>query len=105
MERRVLLAAVLAFLVLYAYNTFIAPPPKRPSGQPTTATQQSASPAAAAAAKPAAPVTPPAPAPPALTSEPNERQITIETATVEAVFTNRGARALHWRLKNYFDDH
>jgi YidC/Oxa1 family membrane protein insertase len=32
-----------------------------------------------------------------------EREITVDTATVQAVFTNRGARLLHWRLKEYLD--
>jgi len=33
----------------------------------------------------------------------SEREITVETAKVTAVFTNRGARLLHWRLKDYRD--
>ena len=32
-----------------------------------------------------------------------ERDVVVETKTVRAVFTNRGARLKSWRLKNYFD--
>jgi len=39
-----------------------------------------------------------------LTGESAEREITVETTTVQAVFTNRGARLLHWRLKGYRDE-
>ena len=39
----------------------------------------------------------------ALTSEPSEREIVVETATVQAVLSNRGGRMLHWRLKEYRD--
>ena len=33
-----------------------------------------------------------------------ERDVTVETRTVRAVFTNRGARLRHWILKHYLDD-
>jgi YidC/Oxa1 family membrane protein insertase len=32
-----------------------------------------------------------------------EREIVVETTTIEAVLTNRGGRLLHWRLKEYRD--
>ena len=31
--------------------------------------------------------------------------MTVDTAKVAAVFSNRGARILSWRLKHYDDDH
>jgi YidC/Oxa1 family membrane protein insertase len=110
MERRVLLATVLAFLVLYAYNTFLAPTP--PKKSPTQAT---AAPPVAKSAEPASPASSPSPAsqaPPAaalptaqaITADVSEREIVVETTTIEAVFTNRGGRVLHWRLKAYRDD-
>jgi len=47
---------------------------------------------------------PAAPEPQALVSDKSEREITVDTTTVQAIFTNRGARLLHWRLKMYRDD-
>jgi YidC/Oxa1 family membrane protein insertase len=104
MERRVLIAIVLSFLVLYGYNTFLAPPPPKPGA---AATAQKSSPAASPApdaAQPSAPTPPPTPAPRALTAEPGERQIVVETSTIQAVLSNRGGRVLHWRLKQYRED-
>jgi YidC/Oxa1 family membrane protein insertase len=42
-------------------------------------------------------------APEAVLSEAGEREIVVDTATVQAVLTNRGGRLLHWRLKEYPD--
>jgi len=39
--------------------------------------------------------------PAAVVSESLEREIRVDTATVEAIFSNRGAQLLHWRLKDY----
>ena len=33
-----------------------------------------------------------------------EREIVVDTQTVQVVFSNRGARVLHWRLKDYRGD-
>ena len=41
--------------------------------------------------------------PATLTSEPSEREIVVDTATVQAVFSNRGGRIVRWRLKEYLD--
>jgi YidC/Oxa1 family membrane protein insertase len=55
-------------------------------------------------ATPGAAVTSPAgPLESAVTSEAAEREITVNTRTIEAVFSNKGARVLHWRLKEYPD--
>ena len=40
-----------------------------------------------------------------LVGESVERSLTVDTSTVTAVFSNRGARILSWRLKHYVDDH
>jgi len=112
MERRVLVAVFLSFLVLYAYQAFLVPPPlpvetqeppATPAGGPPGALQPArapgppAEPAAAEAASPAA-----LPAAVVL-GDATEREIVVETATVEATLSNRGGRILHWRLKNYRD--
>ena len=58
---------------------------------------------AGAPAVPPPSAAPSAPAPDAIITEPTEREIVVETATVQAVLTNRGGRILHWRLKDYRD--
>jgi YidC/Oxa1 family membrane protein insertase len=113
MERRVLLAIVLAFLVLYAWQALVVPPPPpadvatessdaaggagRPPGGPANA------PGAAAPAPEAA--TPPSAVPTAevVVGDTSERDVHLETETVSAVFTNRGGRLKSWRLKHYLD--
>ena len=105
MERRVLLAISLSFLVLFVYQSYFAPPsPQPPSATPpaaATAPAPSTGPASAAEPAPALPPTVPVPVE---EGEATEREITIESRTVRAVFTNRGARLKHWVLKNYRND-
>ncbi len=112
MERRVFLAILLSFVVLYGYQAFFAPPPPATQQQTAAGAQSPATAAGSGAAapgsltNPATPaVTPPeTPAIAAVTTEATEREIVVETRTVEAVFSNRGARLLHWRLKDYRDE-
>jgi YidC/Oxa1 family membrane protein insertase len=117
MERRVLLAIFLAFLVLYVWQAvFVKPVPKSlPEGNAATdaatvagagaarggAPQpgESASSAAILKPMPSAPVAVAAP----LVAENSERDVRVETRDVIAVFTNRGARLKSWRLKRYLD--
>ena len=117
MERRVLLAIFLAFLVLYAWQAlFVKPVPKPAAESPTASATTSANPLA----MPSDPVTgksvapPAAPAPvteaqssaplaPALVADTTERDVRVETRDVIAVFTNKGARLKSWRLKHYLD--
>ena len=113
MERRVLLAIFLAFLVLYVWQALFVKPVPKPApvagSPPTTATvpggtSAGAIPAPAAAPKPAEAVaTPPAEAAAPLVADGAERDVTVETRDVIAVFTNRGARIKSWRLKRYLD--
>ncbi len=114
MERRVFIAIVLSFLVLYMYQAYFAPPPPapaKPAASTASQTQAStaasgtgASPPTSQAPAAAAPQPAAAPEPQALVSETSEREITVDTSTVQAVFTNRGGRLLHWRLKSYRDN-
>jgi YidC/Oxa1 family membrane protein insertase len=109
MERRVLLAIFLAFIVLYTWQAlFVKPVPKPvPGATPaastaTTAGATSTAPATSqpspvAAAKPAAPLAA------ALVADAAERDVRVETRDVIAVFTNKGARLKSWRLKHYLD--
>lgn len=102
MERRVLIALLLSFVVLYGYQQFY--PSKPPAKAPTAAIQTAATGAASATAPDgtaAAGAT--VAAAPALVGESSARDITIETPHVSAVFTNRGARLKSWALKDYRD--
>src|SRR5438034_253889 len=107
MERRVLLAIFLSFLVLYFYQALVVKPvPKPPAAIATNTAAPQGSPAEA---PPPAPKTPaPAatvsePAATALVGDATERAVRVETRDVIAVFTNRGARLKSWRLKHFLD--
>ena len=107
MERRVLIAVFLSFLVLYGYQALFVPPPAQdtpaaPPAPSSPAPGDAVGPPTAPPA-PAAPAVPDAPAAAVVVGDAAEREIVVDTATVEATLTNRGARILHWRLKNYRD--
>jgi YidC/Oxa1 family membrane protein insertase len=107
MDKRVLLAVFLSFLVLYGYQALFVPvdPPERVTGppvsvQPTTPRSTAPAPAPAAeAARSAA-----APLPAAVVSESADRAIRVQNDLLTAVFSNRGAVLESWRLSRYFDD-
>ncbi len=108
MERRTLIAVFLSFLVLYAYQAFFAPPPPPPAATATTApaaapTTATAVAAPAAAVPLAAAAAPAAVEPAAVTGDTTEREIVVDTASVQVVLSNRGARVIHWRLKAHLD--
>jgi len=108
MERRLLLAIVLTFVVLTAYQWLV------PTVQPVTpgsTAATGASPAAKPAATPAPAPAPasaagapaPAPAPPvvAVRADTAERTVTVDNGVVRAVFSNRGATLAAWELLRY----
>jgi YidC/Oxa1 family membrane protein insertase len=100
MEKRVLLAVVLSFVVLFGYQAMFPPPEpaQRPAARP---------PAAPAAEPSRAPGETPGPAPTAaveaapLVGDTAEREISFESEWVSAVFTTRGGALKSWRLKKY----
>jgi YidC/Oxa1 family membrane protein insertase len=107
MERRVLIAVFLSFLVLYAYQAYFVPPQPATTSDSATASQPTqVAPQSQTAAAETAPVPMPAPAPAVavVEGESVEREITVETTTVQAVLSNRGAKVLHWRLKAHLDE-
>lgn len=113
MERRVLLAITLSFLVLFLFQRFVMPPPAPAPGAPAATTNQNATtPAPAAPGTPAlpaaqaapAPAAPAAPVAAATVGETTAREIVVETAKVKAVFTNRGGKLVHWILKEFRTD-
>ena len=109
MERRVLLAIFLAFIVLYAWQAlFVKPIPKpAPGAAPSTSAGRGTSPAPITGAAPPQAATGPAAVAPstaaAVVSEPSEHDVRVETGDLIAVFTNRGARLKSWRLKHFLD--
>src|SRR6185295_1188755 len=97
MERRVLLAIFLSFIVLYAYQALVVKPvPKpadvqsseRPADQTTPVPAESSS--ATNATPPPSTLAVPTAQP--IVADGAERDIQVETSDVIAVFTNRGAR-------------
>jgi YidC/Oxa1 family membrane protein insertase len=113
MEKRVLLAVFLSFLVLYAYQA-IVPQPKRPAPRPPATSPASSAAAPSVAAPPPAqgPGTAPVPAaegmPAAAAQAPAvadaaERDLVFDTGLVRAVFSNRGAVIKSWQLSGYLD--
>ena len=124
MERRVLLAVTLSFLVLVLYQQWIGPPPaveSVPADPVAGAADGGGVSDAAAALAPLAdaPVTgaPPAsadlrPASVGPAGEPivpvvaddRQRSVVVESDLVLAEFDNRGAELVSWKLKDYADD-
>jgi YidC/Oxa1 family membrane protein insertase len=126
MEKRVLLAISLSFVVLFAYQMLVPKPaakslPVRPNvaagksapapGTAANATVgQSAAPKDPAAIAAAAPVEADKPAAAAADvaaariSDTAERDIVVDTTHVRAVFSNRGALVKSWILKDYPDE-
>jgi YidC/Oxa1 family membrane protein insertase len=98
MEKRVLIAVLLSFLVLYAYQAMFPPPPDQ-AKKPVQASKAATAPNASAPA-----VANPAPSPEATGAAP-EREIVIDNADVHGVFSTRGAVLKSWQLKKYRDDH
>src|SRR4029450_11931406 len=102
MERRVLLAVILSFLVLYGFQALFPPAPdqtaqpQKPvqSRKPETAPNASAP----AASNPAPSIQPPAPLP-AESGAPQvpARDIVVDNAAVHALFTRRADVLKHWR--------
>jgi YidC/Oxa1 family membrane protein insertase len=103
MERRVFIAIILSFFVLYLYQAMFVPTPAPAPPSSQTAPATAAAPTAAAPVPEATPPEPASDAPATRVAETSEREITVDTATVQAVLTNRGARLVHWRLRDYRD--
>lgn len=109
MERRAILATVLALIVLIVYQTFFAPTPQQPAEAPPQ-------PEVEAPKREALPETPGPAAPAAKATEPRARHpqasgplrrakreeiITLETDVLKVILTNRGGAVRSWQLKQY----
>jgi len=105
MERRVLLAISLSFVVLFLYQSFLAPPPPPPAQPAGPAVPPAQGVAPAPTATPAQPV--PSPQAPsvqptqAVVGDADTRTIVVDTIRVRATFSNRGGRLERWELKDY----
>jgi YidC/Oxa1 family membrane protein insertase len=104
MEKRVLLAVALSFLVLAGYQMMF-PPPKPTESVPSSSTGQGSS---ASASNPSSPspaeaesVAPTAPQEAPLVGDREERDVVVENDAVRSVFSNRGAVLKSWILKHY----
>jgi YidC/Oxa1 family membrane protein insertase len=112
MEKRVLLAVVLSFVVLYGYQVLFPPAKPAPKGSQTSGSTPAAQTQASSASSTATPAVAEAPEPPApspdeglLVGERAERDIVVENSSVHAVFSNRGGVLKSWTLKRYPDEH
>ena len=101
MERRVLIAVLLSFLVLFGYQLLFPPPPEPPRAKAGAAAQQPAASGQAAVTPSAAPQAEAV----AGTVEVGgpARDVTVEASDVRAIFTTRGGVLKSWRLKRYQD--
>jgi YidC/Oxa1 family membrane protein insertase len=104
MERRVLLAVLLSFLVLYAYQAFFPSPPE-PGQKPQQASKVATAPNASAPepSNPKTSIAEPTPTNAPAAGETPARDIAIETPYVHGVFTSRGGALRSWELKKYRD--
>ncbi len=109
MEKRVLVAVLLSFLVLWAY-TAIVPHPKPPLKAASAAVQAAATDAGtledSSASSVAGAGSVPAPVVPAVVatvSDSAEHSVVVDTKLVRAVFSNRGGVLTSWTLKKYSD--
>jgi YidC/Oxa1 family membrane protein insertase len=114
MERRVLIAIILSFVVLYGYQALFPPPPEQAARQqqkqaqqkPPQASKVATAPNASAPEKsnPSTSVQGEAPAAttPAAVVTP-ARELVIDNPAVHGVFTSRGAVLKSWQLKKYPD--
>jgi YidC/Oxa1 family membrane protein insertase len=109
MERRVLLAIFLSFLVLFVYQALVGPPrPPAPVGENKAKTQSQPAAVGGRRGEGTKAALPPDKASEAagrpLTREVEARDVVVETEAVHAVFSTRGAVLTSWRLKHYLDE-
>jgi YidC/Oxa1 family membrane protein insertase len=105
MERRFFIAILLSFVVLYAYQAVFVPPPPASPAADSTVSLEPEEPAASGVgeAKSAETAVQPVAEPTPVDGEDREREIVVDTSTVQVVLTNRGGRVLRWRLKAFQD--
>jgi YidC/Oxa1 family membrane protein insertase len=108
MERRVLLAVSLSFIVLFVYQSLFVKPAQRPvverqAPAPAAATPEPHVPTVRREGRPDLPVA--ATPAPAVVAAAEEHDVVVESDEVRAVFTTRGGELKSWILKRFADDH
>ena len=111
MERRVLLAVFLSFLVLYVYQAFIGPPPGEPvvdtpglSDAPPVETGRTTSAPETSQRRPLPRISPVEhPDPDPVIGETTPLDVIVESDWFRATFANRGAVLVSWQLKEYLE--
>ena len=103
MERRVLIAVLLSFVVLYGYQAMFPVPVPPEAGQKPASESKAASAPNAAAPAPATP-TPSVKGPAEAEPGAPAREVVVENSDVRVVFTTRGAAVKSWQLKKYRDN-
>ncbi len=110
MENRVIQAVLLSLVVLFLYQTFLAPRPAPPTPADVAATASTAAPqtvpgqgpaVADAAAQPAASEPAPAAAATPLVAAERDEIVVVTTPHVRAEFSTRGAVLRRWTLTGY----
>ena len=107
MEKRVLLAIVLSFVVLYGYQAMFPPPepvkpapaaqtPGAPQGVTAGSQTGATTPAEATPVEQAATASP-------VVGDTAEHDVTFENGSVRAIFSTRGGVIKSWRLKKYLN--
>ncbi|HEV3217948.1 MAG TPA: membrane protein insertase YidC [Vicinamibacterales bacterium] len=122
MERRLLLAILLTFLVLTVYQWLLPKPPpgQTPGASPTGATSSGTSGSGAtgsppsgsitstagqsALTGPAAPIAAELPPVQTVVADTTEKTIVVDNGSVRAEFSNRGANITSWQLLQYHDN-
>src|SRR5260221_390120 len=104
MERRVLIAVLLSFLVLYGYQALFPPPPEPKPAQSTSKVASAPKASGPTASNPTASVQGAPPEAEAATPVTPARDIEVDNADVHAVFTTRGAVLKSWKLKKYREE-
>jgi YidC/Oxa1 family membrane protein insertase len=108
MEKRLILAIVLSFLVLALYQMVFLK--HKPQTEPQAQTQTQVPPQAAAPGTTPAQTPAPAAAAPAAAPAYNqaeaeaEQQVLVETSLYKSVWSNRGASLRSWKLKAHLDE-
>jgi len=106
MEKRLILAIVLSFLVLALYQMVFLK--NKPQTHPQAQTQvpiQAAAPESKPAELPAPPETPPAAAQASEEAKAQaEARVLVDTSLYQAVWSNRGASLRSWKLKTQLDE-
>ncbi|MCM3881366.1 MAG: membrane protein insertase YidC [Vicinamibacterales bacterium] len=99
-QRRLLIAILLAFLVLTAYQWLVPAPTPQQTAKPVASAAGTSAPSTSTSTAAA-----PAALPPVETvlADVAERTIAVDNGFVHAVFSNRGATLISWQLTQYRD--